>query len=30
MADTKSLMEQAYSAFKKRDIDSALALMTED
>jgi hypothetical protein len=30
MADTKSLIEQAYSAFNKRDIDGALALMTED
>ena len=30
MADTKTLIEQAYSAFNKRDIDSALALMTQD
>ena|ERR1700677_697864 len=30
MADTKILIEQAYTAFNKRDIDSALALMTED
>ena len=30
MADTKTLIEQAYSAFNKRDIDGALALMTED
>ena len=30
MADTKTLMEQAYAAFNKRDIDGALALMTED
>ena len=30
MADTKSLIEQAYSAFNKRDIDDALALMTQD
>lgn len=30
MADTNTLIEQAYSAFNKRDIDSALALMTED
>jgi hypothetical protein len=30
MADTKTLIEQAYSAFNRRDIDSALALMTED
>jgi hypothetical protein len=30
MPDTKTLIEQAYSAFNKRDIDGALALMTED
>ena len=30
MADTKVLIEQAYSAFNKRDIDGALALMAED
>jgi hypothetical protein len=30
MADTKTLIEQAYTAFNKRDIDGALALMTED
>jgi hypothetical protein len=30
MADTKTMIEQAYSAFNKRDIDGALALMTED
>ncbi len=30
MADTKTLIEQAYSAFNKRDIDGALALMTRD
>ena len=30
MADTKTILEQAYSAFNKRDIDAALALMTED
>jgi hypothetical protein len=30
MGDTKTLIEQAYSAFNKRDIDRALALMTED
>ena len=29
MADTKTLIEQAYSAFNKRDIDGALALMTQ-
>lgn len=30
MADIKTLIAQAYSAFNKRDIDGALALMTED
>ena len=30
MANTKKLIAQAYSAFNKRDIDGALALMTED
>jgi ketosteroid isomerase-like protein len=30
MSDTKAMIEQAYSAFNKRDIDGALALMTED
>lgn len=30
MANTKTVIEQAYSAFNKRDIDGALALMTED
>lgn len=30
MADTKSLIEQAYSAFNRRDMDGALVLMTED
>ncbi len=30
MADTKRVIEQAYSAFNGRDIDGALALMTED
>ena len=30
MADTKTLIEQAYSAFNKRDIDGALTLMTQD
>ncbi|HTX42823.1 MAG TPA: nuclear transport factor 2 family protein [Acidobacteriaceae bacterium] len=30
MADTRTLIEQAYSAFNKRDIDGVLALMTED
>lgn len=30
MADTQTLIKQAYSAFNKRDIDGALALMTQD
>src|SRR5580698_9790382 len=30
MTDTKALIEQAYSAFNKRDIAGALALMTQD
>jgi hypothetical protein len=30
MADTKTVIELAYSAFNKRDIDGALALMTQD
>jgi hypothetical protein len=30
MADTKTIIEQAYSAFNQRNINSALALMTED
>jgi len=30
MADPKTTIEQAYTAFNKRDIDGALALMTED
>jgi hypothetical protein len=30
MADTKTVIEQAYSAFNRRDIDGALALMTEN
>ena len=30
MADAKALLEQAYSAFNRRDIDGALALMTHD
>src|SRR6476660_60722 len=30
MKDTKTTIEQAYSAFNKRDIDGALALMTQD
>ena len=30
MADVKTIIGQAYSAFNQRDIDGALALMTED
>jgi hypothetical protein len=30
MADTKTIIEKAYSAFNKRDIDGALALMTQE
>ncbi|HEY2476030.1 MAG TPA: nuclear transport factor 2 family protein [Candidatus Cybelea sp.] len=30
MADTKAVIEEAYSTFNKRDIDAALALMTGD
>jgi hypothetical protein len=30
MADTRTIIEQAYAAFNKRDIDGALALMTEE
>jgi len=30
MADSKKIIELAYSAFNKRDIDGALALMTQD
>src|SRR6201993_4452790 len=30
MADTKTTIEQGYSAFNKRNNDGALALMTED
>ena len=30
MANVKTIIEQAYSAFNRRDIDGALALMTED
>lgn len=30
MAKTRTLIGQAYSAFNQRDIDAALALMTED
>jgi hypothetical protein len=30
MADTRTLIKQAYSAFNRRDIDGALRLMTED
>jgi hypothetical protein len=30
MANTQTLMAQAYSAFNRRDIDSAVALMSEN
>ena len=30
MTDIKTLIEQAYSAFNRRDIDGALELMTQD
>jgi hypothetical protein len=30
MADAKTLIERAYAAFNRRDIDGTLALMTED
>lgn len=30
MTNTKSVIERAYSAFNKRDIDGALALMTQE
>src|SRR6202041_1284399 len=30
MAETKTLIERAYSAFNQRDIDGALALMTQN
>jgi len=30
MADTKTIIEQAYSAFNKRDIDAAFAWMAQD
>ncbi len=30
MANTQALIAQAYSAFNQRDIDGALALMSED
>ena len=30
MADSRTVIEQAYTAFNRRDIDGALALMTED
>jgi hypothetical protein len=30
MGDTKTIIEQAYSAFNERDVDGALALMTQD
>ena len=30
MADTQTIIAQAYSAFNRRDVDGALALMSED
>ncbi len=30
MPDTQAIIQQAYTAFNQRNIDSALALMTED
>lgn len=30
MEDTRAIIEQAYSAFNKRDIDGVLARMTQD
>ena len=30
MKDARTLIEKAYAAFNRRDIDGALALMTED
>ena len=30
MTDTKTIIEEAYSAFNRRDTDGALALMTHD
>ena len=30
MTDAKTMIERAYSAFNQRDIDAALALMTQD
>ena len=30
MGNTQKLIEQAYSAFNNRDIDSAMALMSEN
>ena len=30
MANTETLIAQAYSAFNRRDVDSALALMSEN
>ncbi len=30
MTDTRSMIQQAYSAFNQRNIDNALALMTQD
>ncbi len=30
MADTRTLIERAYAAFNERDVDGALALMSDD
>ena len=30
MADTRTLIDRAYAAFNKRDVDGALALMSDD
>jgi len=30
MKDTRTIIERAYAAFNERDVDGALALMTED
>jgi hypothetical protein len=30
MADTQTVIAQAYSAFNRRDVDGALALMSEN
>ena len=30
MVDSRTVIEQAYSAFNRRDVDGAFVLMTED